>query len=191
MSLTRRDALAAVVIGGGLAPTAAGADEQPPAADQPKVDPILSRGLPDAVRKAFVHALPGYWCVRLGVRGKEDAAVYRVTVFHPGHGQTSHVKDGEFVTTPRLYDIELDARGKSLEETARPIGPDQLPKAVLAAYERWNPKGVERMATMWSTELPRGKDRVYGVYILVSQIKGYSAFFKEDGTVVKADPTDK
>jgi len=87
--------------------------------------------------------------------------------------------------------VALDSRGKSLEETARPIVPDQLPKAVVAAYEKWNPKGVKRMATMWSTELPRGKERIYGVHILVNQIKGYSAFFKEDGTIVKADLTDK
>jgi hypothetical protein len=191
MLITRREALAAVAIVGGRATTVAGADEKPPATDQPKVDPILSRGLPDAVRKAFVDALPGYWCVRLGIRGEKDATVYRATVFHPGHGQTSHVKDGESITTPRLYDIELDGRGKSLEETARPIVPDRLPQVVLAAYEKWNPKGVKRMATMWTTELPRGKERVYGVYILVNQIKGYAAFFKEDGTVVKADPTDK
>ena len=141
-------------------------------------------------RKAFEGALPGYWCVRLTTRGEKDAAVYRATVFHPGHGQFSRVIDGESVTTPRLYDLVLDARGKSLEETARPIVPDQLPQAVVAAYEKWNPKGVKRMATMWSTELPRGKERVYGVYILVNQTKGYSASFKEDGTVVKADPTD-
>src|SRR5712671_6295069 len=158
MSITRRDVLAAAV-GCGLTTTTAGADEKP-AADQPKSDPIF-RGLPDAVRKAFEDTLPGYWCVRLATRGEKDAAVYRATVFHPAHGQSARVIDGESVTTPRLYDVALDSRGKSLEETARPIVPDQLPKAVVAAYEKWNPKGVKRMATMWSTELPRGKERVY------------------------------
>lgn len=190
MFVTRRDALIAVVIGGGLATTKIRVDENSLTSDQPHDDPIF-RGLPEAVRTAFEVALPGYWCIRLGTRGENDATVYRATVFHPDDGLRSNVVDGETVTTRRLYDMELDAQGKSLEETVRPIGPDQLPKAVLAAYEKWNPNWEIRLATMWSTELPRGKDRVYGVHILVNQIKSYKAFFKEDGTVVRADPTDK
>jgi hypothetical protein len=190
VSVNRRNALAAVVPGG-LTATAIRADEQPPADVQPEADPILSQGLPDAVRRAFTDALPGYWCVRLAVRGEGDGAVYRATVFHPSRGQTSNVIGEEAVTTPRFYDVELDARGESLEETVRPTTPDHVPQAVLAAYEKWNPKSLKRMATMWSTEVPRGKDRVYRVYILVNQNKRYRAFFKDDGTVVEADPTDK
>jgi hypothetical protein len=192
MSITRRDALAAVV-GGGLTTTAAaGADEKPAAVEPLKRDPVYSN-LPTAARKVFEDTFPNHRIIRLVTRGDGEEAVYRGTVFDltdttltSGH----ELVGGEFVTTPKLYYLEVDAKGKVLEELPRPIGPDRVPKAVLAAYEKWNPKGVKRMATMWTTEVPRGKGRVYGVYILVNQTKGYRASFKEDGTVLSADPTD-
>ena len=51
--------------------------------------------------------------------------------------------DGEHVATPILYQLEVDANGKIVEEALRPIlDLARLPKAVVAAYENWNPKGV-------------------------------------------------
>ena len=95
----------------------------------------------------------------------------------------------ESVATPPLYHLEVDAAGKVVEETHRPIDPKQLPKAVQTAYEKWNPKGVVgQSGHFWMTEVPRGKARVYHVNILLSAVKAYGATFREDGTVVQSDP---
>jgi hypothetical protein len=187
MLLTLRQALVAAVVCGLTA--AAGAGDAPAAKGPPTRDPVYF-DLPAAARKVFEDTFPNHRCIRLVTRGEGKAAVYRGTVFDlTGQAAVSGVKRGEVVTTPVLYDLEVDAKGKVLEEQRRPIRPGQLPKAVAAAYEKWNPKGVRRLATDWSTEVPRGKDRVYHVYILVNQIKAYSASFKGDGTVLSADPT--
>jgi hypothetical protein len=191
MSITRRDALVAV-IGGGLTTAIARADEKPADKEPPKPDPMYSN-LSAAARKVFEDTFPNHRIIRLVTRGDGENAVYRGTVFNLTDTTLTSGRDrvdGEFVTTPRLYYLEVDAKGKVLEELPRPIGPERVPKAVAAAYDKWNPKAVKRMATMWTTEVPRGKDRVYRVQVLVSAIKSYSASFKEDGTVLSADATD-
>jgi hypothetical protein len=58
----------------------------------------------------------------------------------------------------------------------------------VAGYEKWNPKGVKGQELWWLTEVPRGEARVYRVRIIVNQIKAYAASFKEDGSVLAADP---
>lgn len=187
MSITRREALAAAVAGGLTA--AAAADEKPVAKEPPPRDPVYW-SVPDPVRKVFETTFPGYRCIRLVTRGENDAAVYRATVFDPADwGRTSGGRiDGERVVTPPLYHIEVDATGKVLEETLRWVRLDQLPKAVLAAYQKWNPKGVQGAEFHCQTEVPRGKNRVYRVRIILSAIKAYTASFQEDGSVVAADP---
>ena len=96
--------------------------------------------------------------------------------------------NGESVITPILDELEVDAHGKVLEEPLRLFDPKRLPKAVAAAYEKWNPKGVKGAEIFWQTEVSRGKDRVYRVRIIMSSIKAYSASFKEDGAVLATDP---
>ena len=77
----------------------------------------------------------------------------------------------------------------TLEETLREIEPTQLPKAVLAAYEKWNPNGVEgRSGHFWLTEVAMEQPRVYRIRIILSSVTAYGATFREDGTVVQADP---
>lgn len=189
MSITRRAALVAVV-GCGLTAAVAWADEKPAASQERRLDPVYVH-LPTEIRKVFEDTFPNHRCIRLVIRGEKNAAVYRATVFDLADMSATVLYVGEeCICTPKLYQLELDARGKVVEETRRPIGPDRLPSAVAAAYEKWNPKGLKRMATLWSTEVPRGKDRVYFVHILVNAIKGYSASFKENGTVLTADPTE-
>jgi hypothetical protein len=189
MSITRRAALAAA-LGCGLTTTPTGADEKPAAKGPPPRDPVLSLNLPPAIRKAFEDTFPNHRCIRLGTRGRDEAAVYRGTFFDPANwsSATGGLVDGESVVTPPLYHLELDAAAKVLEETHRPIDPKQLPKAVQAAYEKWNPKGVTGQEHFWLTEVARGKARVYQVAIILSAVKAYRASFREDGTVVKADP---
>lgn len=193
MPITRRGALAALVSGGLSTLSATGADEKPLATREPlKQDPVHSH-LPAATRKVFAETFPNHRIVRLVQRGDEEDAVYRGTVFDLSDPTLTSGHDrfgGELVTTPKLFYLEVDAKGKILEELPRPIGPDQVPKAVTDAYDKWNPKGLNRLATMWHTEIPRGGARVYSAHILVSQIKSYWATFKEDGTVVRADPID-
>jgi hypothetical protein len=189
MSISRRDALAAAV-GCGLTTTAARADEKPAAKGPPQRDPVLSRLTP-AARKVFEDTFPNYRCIRLARRGQDEAAVYRGTFFDHANWAGAEVRlvDGESVATPPLFHMEVDAAGKVLEETPREIDPKQLPKAVQAAYEKWNPKGVTgRSGHFWLTEVVRGKARVYRVAILLSSVKAYRATFREDGTVVEADP---
>ena len=187
MSLTRREALTAAV-GCGLMTTAVRADEKPAAT--PQRDPVLS-SVPGAVRKVFDDTFPGHRCIRMARRGLDQAAVYRGTFFNPDSWSSAGVRmvDGESVTTPPLYHLELDASGKVLEESPRWIDAKQLPKAVRDAYQKWNPKGVEgRSGHFWQTQVERGKARVYWVTVHLSAVKGYGATFQEDGTVVKADP---
>src|SRR5262249_7733647 len=95
----------------------------------------------------------------------------------------------EIVSQPILYHLQVSEEGKVVEETPHPVlDLEKLPKAVVASFEKWNPKGVKGMAVLWWTEIARGKDRVYHASILVNQIKAYGASFKEDGTVLAAEP---
>ena len=190
MSISRRDALVAVVGCGLTATSAAGSDEKPAAKEAPKPDPVYSH-LPNDIRKVYEDTFPNHRCVRLTIRGEKDKAVYRATVFDLASMSASVQQvGGELICTPQLFRLELDARGQVLEETRRPIEKERVPKAVAAAYDQWNPKELKRMATLWSTEVARGKDRVYDVTILVNQLKAYRASFKEDGTILSADKID-
>jgi hypothetical protein len=187
MSITRRNALAAVA-GCGLTAVAGAADDKP-AIEAPKYDPVYG-GVPEAVRKVFEDTFPHHRCIRLVVRGQDDKAVYRATLFDPADmwRASGRTVNGERIITPILDELELDARGKVLEEPLRLFAPTRLPKAVTAAFEKWNPKVVKGQEQIWQTEVARGKERVYRVRIILNAVKAYSASFQEDGTVVNADP---
>src|SRR5262249_46776332 len=120
----------------------------------------------------------------------KGAMVYRATVFNPASGGAETRQVGaENITQPILYHLELSESGKVLEETPRPVlDLKRLPKAVVAGYEKWNPKGGTGQEHRWTTEVPRGEARIYRVRIIESAIKAYSASFKEDGSVLTADP---
>jgi hypothetical protein len=189
MPITRRDALAAAVVCG-LTPSAVRAEDKPIVTIEcPRRDPVYTN-LPDAVRKVFEDTFPNHRCIRLATRGRGDAAVYRATVFNPASSGSFHQLVGEeSVSTPILYHLDLDARGTVREETLRPVlDLRRLPKAVRAAYEKWNPKGVEGAELHWMTEVPRGKTRVFRVRIIVNAIKAYAASFEEYGSVLAAEP---
>jgi hypothetical protein len=188
MPITRRDTLAAAI--GLTAATVSRAEDKAPVAKTvPRMEPLYSH-LPEAVRKVFEDTFPNHICIRMVTRGKRDAAVYRGTVFDLRSAASHHqLVDGEHVATPILYQLELDANGRVVEETLRPIlDLARLPKAVVAAYEKWNPKGVKGQEFYWRTEVPRESARVYRVRIVLNAIKAYSASFAEDGTVLIADP---
>jgi hypothetical protein len=151
-------------------------------------DPVY-RHLPEEIRKIFEETFPDHRCIRLVIRGEKDATVYRGTVFNPAAmSSISKRVAGEEVTTPPLDHLELDANGKVLEETLHFVDTRRLPKPVTAAYEKWNPKGVRAREHFWLTEVQRGKDRVYRVRMIENPVKGYTALFKEDGSVLEADP---
>jgi hypothetical protein len=189
MSITRREALAAVV-GCGLTTAAVGTDDQPPgAAEQPRPDPVLNH-VPREVRAVCEETFPGHRCLRVAEREEKGAKVFRVTVFDPASmGAETRLVNGEHVTQLPLYHLELTADGKVLEETVHWIDPRRWPKPVQASYQKWNPNGVKGQELHSLTEVPRGEARVYRVRILVNQVKAYSASFKEDGSVLAADPT--
>jgi hypothetical protein len=132
----------AAAVGCGLAATASGTEGQSPPAG-PRPDPVYVH-LPDAIRAVFESTFPNHRCVRMAVRQEKGAAVYRGTVFNPASAgaQTSQVGE-ESITEPILYHLEAAADGKVIEETPRPVhDPGKLPNPVVAAYEKWNPKGV-------------------------------------------------
>jgi hypothetical protein len=192
MAMTRRAALAAAA-GFGLTTATARADEKPPAAgERPRPDPVLTN-VPPAILPVFDKTFPNHRCIRMAMRPVKDKGkdryTYRGTFFNPTATRVRTKGEGEdIVTQPILYHLEVSEEGKVIEETTRPVEPAAVPRAVLAAYDKWDPKPVKAMARTWTTAVPRGKDRVYGVYVLVNQIKAYSASFNEDGTVVSADP---
>ena len=186
--MTRRDTLAAAI--GLTTVTVSRAEEKVTVAKPvPRTEPLYS-DLPGAVRKGFEDTFPNHFCIRMVTRGKRDAAVYRGTVFDSRSAASHHqLVDGEHVATPILYQLELEADRKVVEETLRPVlDLARLPKAVVAAYEKWNPNAVKGQEHYWLTEVPREKARVYRVRIILNAIKSYSASFAEDGTVLAADP---
>jgi hypothetical protein len=188
MSITRREALAAVV-GCGLTTAAVAADDRPPTApERPRPDPVLL-SVPGEVRAVCEETFPGHRCLRVAVREEKGAKLFHLTVFDPaGMGTESRLVNGEHVTQLPLYHLELTADGKVLEETAHWIDPKRWPRPVQAGYQKWNPNGVQGQELHSLTEVPRGEARVYRVRIIVNQIKAYSASFKEDGSVLAADP---
>src|SRR5262249_58917165 len=127
-------------------------------------------------------------CIRLVIRGTGEAAVYRATVFDPADvwRTSGRLVNGESVITPILDELEVDARGKVLEEPLRLFDRARLPKAAAAAYEKWNPKGAKGQEQIWQTEVARGKARVYRAKIILSAVKAYSASSREDGTLPEA-----
>jgi hypothetical protein len=187
MSLSRREAMSAVV-GCGLAATASGNEGQPPLAELRR-DPVYVN-MPNAIREVFEATFPNHRCVRMAMRQEKGAAVYRATVFDPTCSRASQREVGdETVSEPILYHLEVSADARVIEETAHPVlDRGRLPKAVVASYEKWNPKGVEGREHWWTTELPRGGTRVYRVLIILNAVEAYRAAFREDGTVVSTDP---
>lgn len=187
MTLSRRGAMAAAV-GCGVAATASGTEIQPPPAE-PRRDPMYG-DMPEAIRAVFESTFPNHRCVRMAMRQEKGAAVYRGTVFDPAcsAAHTQLVGD-ETVSQPILYHLEVSADARVIEETAHPVlDLERLPKPVVASYKKWNPKGVTGREHWWTTELPRGGTRVYRVRIILNAVTAYTAAFREDGTVVAADP---
>jgi hypothetical protein len=203
MATTRRGALMAAAAGLTAATAGlAGADDVPiPAVEPrklPEIDPVLSH-MPVKLVKLVTDTFPRHRGYRLGIRkekekdkeGKEkEVTVYRVRVFDPFSPSAQGKAEGdESVITPVVYELELTEGGKIVEELPHPVfDQNQLPQAVVDRYAKWNPRGVKGMAVKWYTELPKGKERVYRVRVLVNAITAYDAAFKPDGSVISAKP---
>lgn len=188
MAITRREALTAAVACGVTATDATAAPVPPMI--RPLSDPLYSR-LNKEARAVVEDTFPLHLCIRLVERRVRDETVaYRVTVFNPAsRGARTKMVDGESVSEPILYHLELTPKGTIIEETPRPIlDLAKLPKPVLESYRKWNPREVRNMMVTWITEVPRGGTRTYRAHILVSAIKAYNATFKPDGSVITADP---
>jgi hypothetical protein len=193
MTMNRRDALTAVV-GGLMCTAAAGADDKPAAKVEDKF-PTLPRdtllaALPPAALKVVEFWFPNYWCVRLVTHHQANPKWYRATLFTPRGPRRTNWTEGNEIAVPPMYEVSVTEEGKVLEESSHAIERDLVPMAVIAAYEKWNPTAVKGMVTTWATEVAAGKERVFRVAIVVSQVKFYAASFQADGTVIKADPID-
>ena len=187
MSLNRRTAMAAVA-GSCVMTNLAGAESPMVHVVQP--DPVR-RHVPEAVELIFEAVFPSnqYRCVRMA-RPLNAPEMFRGRFFSLSDSRVRNGKKGEeFVSEPIFYEMEVAADGKVVEETLHPVlDSNDLPKPVQAAYGKWNPKGVKGMHVQWSTGVPRGQERVYSVAIVINQLTGHGARFKEDGTLVYADP---
>jgi len=187
MSLNRRAAMAAVA-GSCVMTNLAGAESPTVHVVQP--DPVRSDA-PDAIKLIFEAVFPSqrYRCVRMA-RPLNAPEMFRGRFFSLSDSRARSGKEGEeFVSEPIFYEMEVAADGKVVEETLHPVLDwNELPNPVQAAYGRWNPKGVKGMRVQWSTGVPRGQERVYSVAIVINQLTGHGARFKEDGTLVHADP---
>ena len=193
MTINRRHALTAVV--GGLACTAAARADDKPAAKVEDRFPTLPRdsllaALPPAALKVVEHWFPNHWCVRLVTHHRANPKWYQATLFMPRGQRSINWIDGDEIAVPPMYQVSVNAEGMVLEESNHAIERDLVPEVVTAAAEKWNPTGVKGMATTWATEVAAGKERIYRVAIVVSQVKFYAASFQPDGTVIKADPID-
>jgi hypothetical protein len=185
MTMNRRAALTAVV--GGLACAgAAKAEDKFPTLPR---DSLLAALAPAAL-KVVEHWFPNYWCVRLVTHHQANPKWYHATLFTPRGPRRTNWSDGNEIAVPPMYEVSVDADGKVLEESNHAIERGLVPKAVLAAFAKWNAKGVGGMATTWATEVAAGKERVFRVAILMSQVKFYAATFQADGTVLTADPIE-
>lgn len=188
MAITRREALTAAAACG--AATTATAAPIPPTI-KPLSDPLFSH-TPKEVRAVLEDTFPLHLCIRLAERWNErrETVSYRATVFNPAsRGAHTQLVNGELVSQPILYHIELTPKGTVVEETPRPIlDLSKVPKVVMDSYRKWNPHEVRGMTVSWITQVPRGGERTYSVGILMSAIKAYGATFKLDGTILSADP---
>jgi hypothetical protein len=190
MFITRFEALA-VAFSCSLMTAAICADDKPdPATARPRPDVVLNNaGIPKEVRAVCEENFSGYQCLRVAEREEKGTKVFRMTFFAPADTRTQHrTENGEQVTKLPLYDLEMTASGKVLEETYHWIDPKRLPKAVQASYEKWNPKGARGMAVISLTDVPKGEGRRFHVRIIMNQIKAYYASFKEDGSIISAEP---
>jgi len=187
MSLNRRAAMAAVA-GSCVMTNLAGAESPTGHVVQP--DPVRKHA-PEAIELIFEAAFPSqrYRCVRMA-RPLNAPEMFRGRFFSLSDSKVRSGQEGkDFVSEPIFYEMEVAADGKVIEETLHPVLDwDELPKPVQTAYGRWNPKGVKGMFVRWYTGVPRGKERVYMVQILIDQLTLHGATFEEDGTLVHADP---
>jgi hypothetical protein len=116
-----------------------------------------------------------------------------VTFFNDnGMIQSKKIGD-DWISEPLQYQLELAADGHIIEEQAHLISELAVPKAVLASYQKWNPKGLKGMIVAWGAEQPRNKKREFHVSIVFNQIDASGASFYEDGSLIKekSDPTAK
>jgi len=86
----------------------------------------------------------------------------------------------------------LAALAKVIEEPRHHVREDRVPKAVIDRYKKWLGDTPPRaMVVGWEAEREKDKDRVFHVWYVVNSVTGYSASFKEDGTLLKENKTGK
>jgi len=143
--------------------------------------------LPEAIRAVFETTFPVTGASGWPIRQEKGAAVYRGTVFNPPAGCPDRRVGEESVTEPILYHLEVAADAKIIEETPRPVDPVGCRRRSSPPTRSGTRRG-SRAGSTGDTEVPPWEGPVYHVRINRERVKGYTASFKEDGSVVAADP---
>jgi len=164
----------------------------PQAVAEEKVDPLLFN-VPKEVRKVCEETFPGYRALSVGERKEKGQTRYRITFFDPADRTIYGRKDGdEAIMELKQYRFEVTADGKVVEEPRHHLREDRVPKAVIDRYKKWLGDTPPRaMVVGWEAEREKDKDRVFHVWYVVNSVTGYSASFKEDGTLLKENKTGK
>jgi hypothetical protein len=180
MTHQNRDFLAGVLLSATLPPK-----------KEPRNDEILALQ-PVPIRKACQDTCPDsfYRILRIVEHQKQKPFTYTVTFINVGPGTAWRKAGDDWIAELPQYQLELDASGGVIEEQAHCISPSVVPKAVLAGYQKWNPKGLTGMTVAWGVGQPRNKKRVFRAMIVFNQVDASGAAFLEDGTLIKeqSDP---
>jgi hypothetical protein len=162
-----------------------------PVTNGQRSDPILF-SQPPPIRKACQDICPDtfYQILRIAEHQKVKPYTYTVTFFNT-NGMIQCQKFGDdWISELPLWQLELAADGTVIEEGRHLISELAVPRAVMAGFKKWNPKGLKGMIVSWGVERKRNQKREFVASIVFNQVDGTGAIFLEDGTLVKekSDP---
>jgi hypothetical protein len=164
-------------------------------AKEPRHEEIMTLQ-PMPIQKACQEICPDayYRIFRIVEHQKVKPFTYTVTFFSVGPGTRWRKVGDDWVAELPQFDVELAADGHIIEEGAHDISGSAVPKAVLAGYRKWNPKGLTGMWVRWGVMQPKNEKRTFMVMVVFNQVDEAHAAFLEDGSLVKekssATPTE-
>lgn len=147
---------------------------------------------PPPIRKACQDICPDkfYQILRIAEHQKSKPYTYRVTFINTnGMIQCQKLGDDWINELPQ-WQLELAANGTVITEERHLISQEAVPKAVMAGFRKWNPKGLTGMIVAWGVWQKKNQKREFVASIVFNQVSATAAIFLEDGTLVKekSDP---
>jgi len=144
--------------------------------------------LPKEIGRACKETFPGYRILRVVEHRHEDARSFTITFFSDTGVLQGREEGGDLINELLMYQLKVAVGGEVLEEPLHPIPVSHVPRRVLEGYKKWNRAG-KGLGESWGAERQRGGRRSFLVNVLpVPQVGGYSAWFDEDGRLIRSTP---